>query len=150
MYRSAPKIDCTESRAQVEPAGILSSSLKRWVFALWASRCGSEYLTWLICGQCEHRQNVPSEPSDSLLKQQSFPGGGESVVPETRPSHPVPPMTVPSPSGRFCFSVVQVWPDNIGTLWILQRVIPAYLFLAFFPFRFNPFYHTKVPINIAR
>lgn len=35
---------------------------------------------------------------------------------------------------------------------ILQRVIPSLPFLPFFPppFRFNPFYHTKVPINIVR
>lgn len=34
---------------------------------------------------------------------------------------------------------------------VLQRVIPVYLFsFFFFPFRFNPFYHTKVPINIVR
>lgn len=58
----------------------------------------------------------PSESSDSLSKQHSFPGGGESVVPETRPSHPALAVTVTGPMGAFVFSVVQVRPDIIGTL----------------------------------
>lgn len=36
-----------------------------------------------------------------LFTQPSFPGGGESVVPETCPNHPAPPATVTGPEGAF-------------------------------------------------
>lgn len=72
------------------------------------------------------------------------------------PHHPENPhyhwdlsMDITRSKWHFGFSVIEVWPDSTGTLWILQRVTLTYL-LSSFPFRFNPFYHTKVPINIAR
>lgn len=120
------------------PGAFNSTPVKRLDLVLWANGSGSEYLAWLVLGPFKIHQIVPSDSSELLLKQRSLPGRGESVIPETRPNHPALPMNSLSLGPKsFCFSVIEVWPEITGTLWILQRVIPAYLFPSF-PLQVQP------------
>lgn len=58
---------------------------------------GSEYLARLIWGPFKDHPKVPSESPELLLKQQSLPGRGEAVVPETCPNHPAQRTNVTGP-----------------------------------------------------
>ena len=58
---------------------------------------GSEYLARLIWGPFKDHPKVPSESPELLLKQQSLPGRGEAVVPETCPNHPARRTNVTGP-----------------------------------------------------